>query len=194
MLDVIGSDDIIQGNLTAFIEDRFCNPNSALALNGGWAQVPPGIYFDAPEFTITVWIYPQQVSHYSNVIDFGPNYIILRLDSGSNNLPALNIQNNNGSIGLCKSSKALLNGEWQMLAATFNGSFQSIYINGKLTCSLGISSYNLPAIYRLNNYIGKSHIASVGYSWSYFDELRFYNKSLNEMEISQLMNHNQTGK
>ncbi len=188
MKDVIDSKDMEQGNLTSFIEDRFCNPNSALALNGGWAQVPSGIYFDTQEFTISVWVYPQQIGYASRVINFGPNYIIFRLDSGSNNLPALNIHNKNESIGTCKSSKELVNGEWQFLTATFNGSLESLYINGELTCNLTVTSYNLPAITRLYNYIGKSHIATNGYSWSYIDDLRFYNKSLNEFEIIRLMN------
>ena len=55
MLDQIGMAHMTQGILTKFVEDRFCNPNSALALNGGWTQVPPGVYFDTPEFTI--WVY-----------------------------------------------------------------------------------------------------------------------------------------
>ena len=32
-----------QGALTSFTSDRFGNANSALALNGGWAQVPSGV-------------------------------------------------------------------------------------------------------------------------------------------------------
>ena len=71
MLDVIGSSNMIQGNLTSFTSDRFNNPNSALALNGGWTQIPSGIYFDTPEFTISVWVYPSSVGSSSRIIDFG---------------------------------------------------------------------------------------------------------------------------
>jgi hypothetical protein len=60
-----------QGNATYFTLDRFGNQNSALALNGGWTHVPPGIYFDTPEFTISVLVYPQQAGYNSKVIDFG---------------------------------------------------------------------------------------------------------------------------
>ena len=41
MKDVVGGDDMTQGSLTSFAADRFGNVNSALALNGGWTQVPP---------------------------------------------------------------------------------------------------------------------------------------------------------
>ena len=154
MLDEIGSAHMTQGALTSFAADRFGCPHSALALNGGWTEVPPGIYFDTPEFTISVWVYPQLVGVWSRVIDFGNsllasnNNLILSLDSFLNNLPAFSIANGLNSIGECRSSKALLNGEWQMLTATFNGSLESIYINGKLTCNLAVSSYTLPVITR----------------------------------------------
>ena len=89
-----------QGNATYFTLNRFGNENSALALNGGWTQVPPGIYFDTQEFTISVWVYPKQVSVYSRIIDFGNSLgtsvldnIILRLDYNSSKMPALLIYN-----------------------------------------------------------------------------------------------------
>jgi hypothetical protein len=79
MLDEIGLAHMTQGNLTSFTTDRFGNENSALALNGGWTQVPQSIYFDTPEFSISVWIYPQNAESWSRVVDFcqwvsfGPN-------------------------------------------------------------------------------------------------------------------------
>ena len=186
-----------QGNLTYFTVDRFGNSNSSLALNGGWTQIPAGVYFDTPEFTISVWVYPQQVGSYSRVINFGnsststASNIVLRFDSDSDKSPALNIINSAGSsIGVCFSSEPLLNAEWQFLAATFNGTFESIYINGNLTGSVNVSTYILPSTNRLNNYIGKSFSSYHGFSSSYLDDLRFYNKSLTQEEIIQLMNQN----
>jgi hypothetical protein len=52
MNDIIGNAHMTQGAFTIFVSDRFGNSNSALNLNGGWTQVPSGIYFDAPQFTI----------------------------------------------------------------------------------------------------------------------------------------------
>ena len=48
MLDQIGLAHMKQGALTSLTLDRFGNPNSALALNGGWTQVPSGVYFNTP--------------------------------------------------------------------------------------------------------------------------------------------------
>ena len=137
MLDEIGSAHMTQGALTSFIEDRFGCPYSALALNGGWTQVPPGIYFDTQEFTILVWV--QQVDFKDRVLEFNPfltpsHNFILRLDFGYNNQPGLNIIADTGnSIGGCQSNQALLNATWQFLAATFNGTNSYVYLNGELT-------------------------------------------------------------
>jgi len=198
MLDEIGTAHMTQGNLTSFTENRFGCPNSSLALNGGWTQVPPGIYFDTQEFTISVWVYPQQVGYNSRVIDFGNSSgtsafdnIILRLDSNSNYIPALNIVDDaSNSIGECISTKALSNATWKLLTATFNGSVESLYINGALTCNKSLSFYSTNKT-RSFNYIGKSFYSSHGYSWSFIDELRFYNKSLSQSEILDLMNQNE---
>jgi hypothetical protein len=70
MQDEIGMALMTQGNLTSFTTDRFGNENSALALNGGWTQVPSGVYFDTPEFSVSVWIYPQNAESWSRVFDF----------------------------------------------------------------------------------------------------------------------------
>ena len=50
-----------QGNLTLFTKDRHGYSNSALALNGGWTQVPSGYYFNTPEFTVTFWVFALKI-------------------------------------------------------------------------------------------------------------------------------------
>ncbi len=89
MTDHIGSAHMTQGFNTSFVADRFGNENSALALNGGWTQVPPGVYFNTHGFTISVWVLPQMVGKWSRVIDFGngapSDNVVLTLDSGTTN-------------------------------------------------------------------------------------------------------------
>lgn len=191
MLDHIGSANMTQGSLTSFIEDRFGNAMSALALNDGWTQVPSGVYFDTPEFTVSVWVYPQNVGTFARVIDFGngqnADNILLRLNSGTTNVavPALRINNRSISIGTAQSTRVLKNLTWQHLTATFNGSQMYLYINSVLRGKYS-SVFNLPNITRMYNYIGKANGAT-GYSSSYLDDLRFYNKSLTQPEIFELM-------
>jgi hypothetical protein len=186
--DVIDSKDMEQGNFTSFIGDRFGCPNSALALNGGWTQVPPGIYFDTPEFTISFWIYPQQVGVWSKVIDFGngPNSNNIFLSQYST--PYFQIYSNNVIVNKAVSPDNLQTNKWQFLAVTLNCNRSTIYIDGQLTATSS-HNYTLQILNRTKCFIGKSNWAEDGYSYSYLDDLRFYNKSLTQEEIVELMNY-----
>ena len=193
MTDSVDHADMHQGMNTKFVSDRFGCPNSALNLNGGWTYLTPGVYFNTSEFTISVWIYPQSVGSWSRVIDFGngafSDNIFLSQDSGSNFLPELCIYRGSNYIGSVRSSNSLALSQWQFLVATFNGTLMRIYVNGVLTESSNLL-YILPSLVRINNYIGKSNWNWDGFSSSYLDDLRFYNKSLTQAEIVQLMNSN----
>ena len=71
MSDIIGSAHMSQGMSTSFTLDRFGNANSALALNGGYTQVPAGYYFNTTLFSVAVWVYPSQVGTWARIFDFG---------------------------------------------------------------------------------------------------------------------------
>ena len=193
MLDQIGSSHMIQGNLTSFIQDRFGNINSAIALNGGWTQVPSGVYFDSTEFTISVWVYPRQIGNWSRIIDFGngqrSDNIVLMFANEYNPQHVLRIlKSSNYILNKLISSQNLTLNEWQFIVATFNGTNARLYLNGTLTADLN-QNYNLPTLSRKYCFIGKSNWAINGYSSSYLDDLRFYNKSLSQEEILELVNH-----
>ncbi len=138
MRDVVGFADMTQGNLTSFTVDRFGCENSALALNGGWTQIPQGVYFDSSEFTISVWILPQKiVGQWVRVMDFssGSNSDNIELaisDSTSSPKPYLRIVYDSNLTMGAFSSQNLTLGQWQFLAATFNGTNSYVYLNGQL--------------------------------------------------------------
>jgi hypothetical protein len=196
MKDAIGTADMIQGNSTSFVADRFGNENSSLALNGGWTQVPPGIYFDSQEFTIAVWVYPQQIEPYSRIIDFengqSADNIALSFSSGNSLQPLIVIYSVSNYIFQTKSTKQITPNQWQFLTATNNGTNARIYLNGTLVAESNTQNYTRPFnLSRSNCYIGKSNWAHDGYSHSYLDDLRFYNKSLTQEEINELMHYHQ---
>jgi hypothetical protein len=186
-----------QGVNTSFTQDRFGNLNSALALNGGWAQVPPGVYFESSEFSISVWVYPYLVNSYARAIDFGqlntmPFNIYLSLNNASFNVPHTNIiYGQSKGISLLKTNQQLATLKSQLLVVTFNGSFLDLYINESLTSRMLIN-FTLPISKSFENcYIGKSNTNGDGFSYSYLDDLRFYNKSLSQEEIVYLINENE---
>ncbi len=83
---------------------------------------------------------------------------------------------------------------WQFLTTTFDGINSRIYINGTLVKNDVLSSsFSMPMITRTNCFIGKSSWAADGVSFSYIDSLRFYNISLTQSQIIELMNQIDTG-
>jgi len=197
MNDVTGSAHMLQGSATSFASDRFGNPYSALALNGGWTQIPTGIYFNTLEFTILVWVYPINIGFGARVIDFAnggapSDNIILALSTGSNVLLDLTIDSGPNKVVNARMNQTLPQNQWQFVAATFNGLNSRIYLNGALVAE-SFQSYTLTTLARSNCYIGKSNWPD-GYSSSFLDDLRFYNKSLTQSEILEIMNQNETSK
>ena len=193
MKDELGESHMSQGEKTTFVPDRFGNENSALSLNGGWTQVPIGIYFDTPQITICAWVFPQLVEKWSRLIDFGnggrTDNLDVPLAFGSIPKPSFWIFTPSPIIISVVSTQNLTLGEWQFLAVTFDGSVSFIYINGTQVASQN-KSYFLPTVNRTQCYIGKSYDPiNNGYSHSLIDDLRFYSKALTQVEILELMNN-----
>jgi hypothetical protein len=135
------------------------------------------------------------------VIDFGngggSDSIFLALSFGNNKSlqPYLTILNGPTTIFQPISNQSLLLGQWQFLVATFNGTNARVYLNGGLKAD----KYNESSKFQTNIsrsmcYIGKSNTYPIGYSWSYIDELRLYNKSLTQEDIYDLMNQTSMSK
>ena len=190
MIDLVANAHMTQGDRTQFTTDRFGSRNSALNLNFGWTQVPSGIYFDAPQFTISAWVYPQSSGEYARLIDFGNgpgnNNIVVSLDTVDSKISQVAICGSSNCLFLLTSSVAFTISQWTLIAVTFDGSFLKIYINGVLTGALS-ASYNLPTLTRMNNYIGRTNWNSGGNSNTIIDDLRFYNISLSQIEINDLL-------
>jgi hypothetical protein len=191
MTDLIGMAHMTQGEKTTFTSDRFGNANSALALNGGWTQVPPGIYFNSPEFTITVWVYIQVCTDCEKlrIIDFSNGrenedqfYFGLMIYSYDIFKPYFFFL-----PGYVQSVSTLTMNEWQFLSVTYNGSIMRIYKNGRIILERTMS-ISLSRINRTNCFIGKSYMDMDrdGYSRFNLDELKFYIKGLTEFDINRL--------
>jgi hypothetical protein len=196
MTDKIGGADMTQGSLTTFTTDRFGMPNSALNLNGGWTQVPVGIYFNTVEFSISAWVYPQQVGSNARLFDFGngqSNNILVQISDLLKKQPVFAILTGTSLSVYVVSSLNITENTWQFLTFTFNGYSAFIYINGQQAANLTFPILTMSTISRSYCYIGKSAWSVDGYSGSSIDDLRFYNVSLTQSEVIQLMNQNFTG-
>ncbi len=197
MSDLIGVAHMSEGSLTSFTWDRFGNVNSALALSGGYTQVPSGYYFNSPQFSVAAWVYPSQVGLWARIFDFGisannhTNSIQLSLTSHPTNCPQFIIFDQSSNIiGFGQSKASLEQNKWNFITVTYNGSQLSFFINGTLVDSTQVNSNDIPKVPRTSNFFGKSNWPTDGVSSSYLDEIRFYNISLTQPQIIDLMNEN----
>ena len=194
MLDIKGAANMIQGSATTFSTETYVCGKGALSLNNGWTQIPAGNYFNSPEFTIFVWVYPFGVGIWARIIDFfnvnNQDNIVFALSGTTTMNPALDIHSGftgNTVVAAVYSSQPLVSNQWQSLAATYNGTFACIYLNGTLVGS-ATQTFNLPSNYsRSNCYIGRSDYVGDGVSSSCLKNLRIYNKSLTQAQILEIM-------
>ena len=191
MNDIIGGMHMQQGNFTTYAADRFGNANSALNLNGGYTYVPPGVYFNSA-FTISAWVYPDTLGSWARLIDFGNgesiDNVILSFSYSIYNRPTLSLYNLSTNYFITSTSLQLTENIWYFLAASFNGTCAKMFVNGTISSSCTLISYTMPNnVIRAKNYIGKSNYAVDGYSSSLVDDLRIYNRCLDDIEIQNLM-------
>ena len=202
MNDAVSTAHMTQGAKTRFTADRFGCANQALDLNGGYTQVPSGVYFETPQFSISVWIYPMNVGSWARVIDFGDggyNNIVFAIQNSFNSCPVLQIFYP-GFLSITSkievdSNTPLKMSQWQLLTLTFDGTNFIMYINAVQSVKLK-NAYSMTTVSRSSNYIGKSyftgnliHIAD-GVSYSYLDDLRFFSSCLTKNDVLSLMNEN----
>ena len=176
--------------------DRKGTSNGALCFGGSYCTVPSGVYFNSA-FTITVWVFPSNVSFHSRIIDFGngldSDNIVLSLSYLNSLQPYFVILSGSNLVFAATSSQPITLNQWQLVVATFNGTNARIYLNGTLVADSNTQNHTRSFyLARSNCYIGKSNWNVDGYSHSYLDDLRFYNKSLTQEEIIELMNYSKS--
>lgn len=165
---------------TNLTNDRFGNPNSALDLESGYYQVPSGTYFNGL-FSIIAWVYLRTFQIYSRLIDFSPNNIIIAFDSVSK-VYLLNLDCSNQ---YALSNKPVSYNVWFHLAGVL-GTNLKLFIDGEL---VGEIAACMPAnVDRTVNFIGRSNSGNGDKDQDgVYDEIRIYNRNLNQFEINQLM-------
>ena len=181
---------MINVNLTYTTFDRFGNANSALALNGGYNLIPSGIYLNTQEFSIWAWVFPQNLTKWSRIIELGNgkalDIIIFALSYDNTTRPYFDIWDGNTKLFTEKTNQTVFMNEWQLLVATFNGTNARIYLNETLLADMP-TSYSMTNVYRTRSFVGYSNWNS-SESYSFIDDLRFYKKALTRPEIIHLMN------
>ena len=112
--------------------------------------MPGGIYFNTAAFSISVWIYPMNISYWARIIDFGngafSNNVVFAIGSPSN-IPAFQLCIPSSCSLTLYSSQNLTLSEWQFVAVTYDGYNARIYINSIQT-GTKTYIYTMPSIKR----------------------------------------------
>ena len=180
-------------NMCFWTKDRKENFNGAVAWANGYQQLPTGVYFNS-SFSITVWVYPNNVQNMARIIDCGngpaSNNVILILSEGTSNRPVLHVYLQDILSFFMISNIILPQNTWSFLAVTFNGSSGYMYINGNQVAQKNTknSILNLPLnVERSKCYVGRSNWNADGRSQSSISELAFYNQDLSQTFLKQIM-------
>lgn len=185
-----------------FTTDRFGHPNQALYLSGEGSNVDFGdISLEAPEFTISFWmnfdtvfsgayriLSKREICNASNFVDIsvGDSLVGMECYSGSNNSA------NAAGGGLVEPSR------WIHIAFVVDSSTQQTlkYIDGTLVSTKAWPSQMGSIDNSASFGISLSPCIDESYAKSYkgnIDDIRVYDRPLNQSEISQLFNEADPG-
>lgn len=182
--EIIQGADLYDPINASFIDDKFNNMNSALSLNSGYYKIPSGVYLKG-DFSILVWVRPYNRNFFSRIIEFGNqpinDNIFLAYSCGITGKLCMNIRSKTNTSGAISSKDTLILNSWQFIAAVYSQNFGYVYING----SLQGSGYSMSPRNTLRslNYLGKSNWIQDPDAVADIDDLRIYNRALNNSEI-----------
>ena len=186
--DEIGQAHLFNGTKARFTFDRFNRPVSALSLRDGYYQIPPGNYFKTGEFSILAWVRPRSYAYFSRIVEFGNeqnNNIILMLSQTNTGQPDFGIYE--GGFKYDIRGRNLTLDEWNHVAVTF-GSQVSIYVDKVLQTSVS-NTISFSNVTRYLNFIGKSNSPGNANADADIDELKLFDRVLNQAEINFEVNN-----
>lgn len=182
------TNSVLQPTPTSFVygTNRFDRVFTSLIINGNYFKLPNRIYFYG-DFTVTVWINPQSYAKNARIIDCGNgaanDTIFISYSSDLTGRPFVGIFNQaNGDTSMI-SPLAVQTNVWTHLAATLNGNNLRLYINATQVGQWSVS-YLPRSVTRRACYFGKSDFSDVDPSNFLLDQLKIYNRSLFDYEIS----------
>ncbi|MGC8865405.1 MAG: LamG-like jellyroll fold domain-containing protein [Bacteroidales bacterium] len=163
-------------------------PNKAMYFNGNnaWIEVPnsPSLMSPINGLTITGWIKSENNNAYVlNKIN-GPSINSYQYKTEINTGNETYGLGFNGQTYNSGSAIPIPDNEWFHYAATFNGNQIKFYINGQLSSSVNQTGTIIPNSQRLE--IGRDGYNTLKWLKGWLDEIRIYNRALNEDEILNL--------
>ena len=193
--DKIGSSDLYGSVNAFFVPDRNGKNDSAVHFINGYISLPTGYYFKNT-FSVTAWVknnftsfyrYPlvsfSNISHeYFNEFQWNSQNIKLNFASSY-------YVNRTCKFGISSTLFYSNISIWYHVAITYDGSKIKMYSNGTLSSTSSSFSLGFNSI-KTTNYIGRFSLFPDWRGDFILDELKFFNRALNQTEIKNDMNLN----
>ena len=178
--DVVGGANLFGGSSYSFVADRFNNPNSAIYLNRGYLQVPPGVYFNG-DFTVIVWFQMKSIQTWSRIFEFGIGALMetICLAFNADTTQLIGLTFSGSSYSSIQATSIQLN-QWYHVAFVLNGTTGYIYLNGVQSVSGTLIKPN--SVSRSTNFIGKSNNGDSNVD-GIFDDFRIYQGAMSAAAI-----------
>jgi hypothetical protein len=186
--DLVSGANLTVGKNAGFTRDRNGNKNGALALQNGFLQAPPGVYFEG-NLTISAWVKVNSVGNFTRLLDFGSDKflenVFASLTWDSFGKPYFNTDARGIEGTPVIANRSLKTGVWEHLVFTLDDSTSKIYINGQL---VGEGRSEVPRkVQRNANFIGWTNAGAKAYQPTYADadlsDLKIFNRALNRQEV-----------
>ena len=159
-----------------------------------YLTVPDGVWFDGGDFTIEAWVYLDDYTTWSKVIDFGngefTDNVTLSVSEQETGKPALQIYGDT-NFGIT-SSDAIPMHTWTHLSATLSGDSASIYINGTEVAT-GTVTEQPKNVNRTKNYIGQSNTSTDSLFKGKLDDIRIWSVARPVESLGRPVTGNEAG-
>jgi hypothetical protein len=170
-----------------YVSDRFGNPSSAFRVTNStnFFQAPSDYYFSS-EFTFILWSKYIDYSFMPRIFDFGNGIgydnvaVNMVLSDAKRGATVITIFNNQTYEARGTGVNVAID-RWAHYAFTFKNNTIDYYVNGT---SIGKGPIHSPRkVIRTSNYLGKSHWDEIGPGMNDYDEIKIYDRALNDAEV-----------
>ena len=161
----------------ATIPQPVAGTNSVLNLDGvsTYVDAPDSAWFGGSHFTIEAQVYLRNYGNWSRVIDFGNaggvDSVLLALSDGTSGQFVFSVHRGSSEQKLLSPVKVPLN-QWWHLAATYEGTTATLFLNGIAVASGPI--HNPQGVTRTNNFIGGRYWSDDTRANAMFDNVRIW--------------------
>ncbi len=155
-----------------------------------YVSLPAGVLGALNDFTIAAWVYPDAISTWSRVFDFGSGttrYMFLTPSSGGGTLRFAITNNGNGAEQQLNAPSPLAAGVWTHVAITLSGNTATLYVNGSAVATNSAMTLRPSGLgATTQNWIGRSQFPDPYFNGR-VDDFQIHDRALSASEVAALL-------